>query len=61
MPVAAVGLETRSGEYSGFGTAQGARHIIGQRNSPEQRKAPAGKGGQRKAPGWRGGTAQGAR
>eukprot|EP00965_Chrysotila_dentata_P217454 6190006-Pleurochrysis_carterae.AAC.3 len=30
-----AGLETRSGEYSGFGTAQGARQI------GEQRKAPA--------------------
>eukprot|EP00965_Chrysotila_dentata_P000710 22525-Pleurochrysis_carterae.AAC.2 len=57
MPVAVAGLETRSADYSRFGTAQGAGHIMGRRNNApgqrkaaggrEQRKVPAGEGGQR--------------
>eukprot|EP00965_Chrysotila_dentata_P062860 2082570-Pleurochrysis_carterae.AAC.1 len=59
MPVAAAGLETRSGDCSGFRTEHGVRQIRGKRWAPGQRKAlggrgqrktPAGEGGQRKAP-----------
>eukprot|EP00965_Chrysotila_dentata_P070671 2336837-Pleurochrysis_carterae.AAC.1 len=66
MPVAAAGLETRSGDYSGFETVQGARQTAGDSARREQvkgdsarrqavgdsaRPKASGEEGQRKSPG----------
>eukprot|EP00965_Chrysotila_dentata_P198433 6178784-Pleurochrysis_carterae.AAC.2 len=55
--VGAAGLDTRSGDYSGFGTAQGARQRRGHLKAPGQRQAPGGRG-QRKAPAGEVGSAR---